>query len=381
MLMTMRAGVVVLLLVCALARSGSADDSLTDDGSLQLHGFVSQGALLTSDNNFLAKTERGSLEFTEAAVNVTKTFDERLRTGVQLFVRDLGPDGNYSAKFDFLYLDFRWRDWLGLRAGRVKVPYGLYNDTSDIDAVQPVVLLPQSVYPMTNRDLLFAQTGVELYGYRALGDAGALSYNAYAGTLYLSIPSSSAYVTQVDVPYVAGGRVLWDTPFAGLRFGASALTGEIDATFASIAMPMMETSFVLHATQWLGSFEYVNEAFVLASEYGRTNGKTTAAGMTSESTSERGYALAGYRWTPEFQTTLYYSLLYPDIDERSGREHHQHDAAASLRFDINPHWIFKLEGHWLRGTAALSPSLNDDTPRSALVNQWWLLAAKTTVYY
>lgn len=380
MLMKMRAGVLVAVM-CALARIGSADDSLAADSTLQLHGFVSQGALLTSDNNFLAKTERGSLEFTEAAVNLTKTFDERLRTGVQLFVRDLGPDGNYSAKFDFLYLDFRWRDWLGLRAGRVKLPYGLYNDTSDVDAVQPVVLLPQSVYPMTNRDLLFAQTGVEVYGYREVGDAGALAYNAYAGTLYLSLPSSSAYVTEVDVPYVAGGRVFWETPVVGLRFGTSALAGEIDATFASVAMPMMESAFTLRATQWLGSFEYVNEAFVLASEYGRTYAKTTSTGMTIQTTSERGYALAGYRWSPGVQTTLYYSLLYPNTDERSGRENHEYDAAGSIRFDINPHWLFKLEGHWLRGTAALSPTLNDDKPRTDLVNQWWLLAAKTTVYY
>jgi hypothetical protein len=368
-------------MVCALAPDGHADDLLTDE-TLQLHGFVSQGALITTDNNFLAKTEHGSLEFTEAAINVTKTFEERLRTGVQLFVRDLGPEGNYSAKFDYLYLDFRWRDWLGFRAGRVKLPYGLYNDTSDIDAVQPVILLPQSVYPMTNRDFLFAQTGVELYGDRAFGDAGALSYNVYGGTLYLSLPPTPGYTTQIDVPYAIGARVFWETPIDGLRFGASALRGEIDATFASIVMPMATTDIDLQGTQWVGSFEYVNESFILASEYGRSKNKSTIGGMTTYSTSERGYSLAGYRWTPGFQTTLYYSLLYPNIDDdRSGREHHQHDAAAALRFDINPHWIFKLEGHWLRGTAALSPALNDNTPQSDLVNQWWLLAAKTTVYY
>jgi hypothetical protein len=368
------------MVVCARCPDALADDLPTDD-SLQLHGFVSQGALLTTDNNFLAKTERGSLEFTEAAINVTKTLDERLRTGVQLFVRDLGPEGNYSAKFDFLYLDFRWRDWLGFRAGRVKLPYGLYNDTSDIDAVQPVVLLPQSVYSITSRDFLFAQTGVELYGYRSFDDAGALSYNAYAGTLYIPLPSSPSYVTKVDVPYVAGGRLLWETPIAGLRFGASALVGELDATITSVLMPTMPVAYELDATQWLASFEYVNEQFILASEYGRTKSNTASGGMATDVTSERGYSLAGFRWTPGFQTTLYYSILYPNVDDRSGREHHQHDAAAALRFDINPHWIFKLEGHWLRGTASLSPALNDDKPISELVNQWWLLAAKTTVYY
>lgn len=376
--MVLRATAIVV--VCACCPDARADE-LPSDESLQLHGFVSQGALLTTDNNFLAKTERGSLEFTEAAINVTKTFDERLRTGVQLFVRDLGPDGNYSAKFDFLYIDFRWRDWLGFRAGRVKIPFGLYNDTSDIDAVQPVVLLPQSVYSITNRDFLFAQTGVELYGYRKLAEAGALSYNMYAGSLYLALPQTPGYATKVDVPYVAGGRLFWETPIEGLRVGGSALVGQIDATIASVVMPNAPVAYELDAVQWLGSVEYTNEALLLVSEYGRTRAKTTSGATVVNATSEHGYAMAGYRWTPGFQTTLYYSLMYPNVEQRSGRENHQHDAAAALRFDINPHWIFKLEGHWLRGTAGLNPSLNDNTPTSSLVNQWWLLAAKTTVYY
>ena len=30
----------------------------------------------------------------------------------------------------------------------------------------------------------------------------------------------------------------------------------------------------------------------------------------------------------------------------------QHDVAATLRFDINSHWLVKLEGHYMTGTAA-----------------------------
>jgi len=54
---------------------------------------------------------------------------------------------------------------------------------------------------------------------------------------------------------------------------------------------------------------------------------------------------------------------------------------TAVRFDLSPHWILKFEGHFLRGTAALSSALNDNRPLSDLVNQWWLVAAKTTVYF
>src|SRR5262245_42625101 len=226
-----KVGAWVAALIAGIAGPALGDDGAGDDTPLQVHGFASQGALLTSDNNYLARTERGSLEFTEAGINFTKALDDRLSLGLQLFARDLGPEGTYSAKFDWLYLDYRWQDWLGVRAGRVKLPYGLYNDTSDIDAAQPVILLPQAVYPAINRNFLLAQTGLELYGYYPLGSAGALDYHVYFGTLYLSLPDTSTIkIDELDVPYIVGGRVLWEAPIEGLRVGASALNARLDGT-------------------------------------------------------------------------------------------------------------------------------------------------------
>jgi hypothetical protein len=377
-----KVGAWVAALIAGIAGRALADDA-TGDAPLQVHGFASQGALLTSDNNYLARTERGSLEFTEAGINFTKALDDRLSLGLQLFARDLGPEGTYSAKFDWLYLDYRWRDWLGMRAGRVKLPYGLYNDTSDIDAAQPVILLPQAVYPAINRDFLLAQTGLELYGYYSLGSAGALDYHAYLGTLYLSVPANSALqFGEIDVPYIVGGRLLWEAPIEGLRVGASALNGQVDGSYTVPGEAMSTTvTFQSRATNWLSSVEYLNRGIVLAAEYGRSVGKTTLGAMVTRRASERMYGLAGYRWTPWLQTTAYYSLLYPNVDQRSGQANHQYDAAGSLRFDITAHWIFKLEGHFLRGTAALSSDLNGGAPLADLVNQWWLVAAKTTVYF
>ena len=43
---------------------------------------------------------------------------ERLRVGIQLFAYDLGKLGNYTERADWFYLDYRLKDWLGVRAGR-----------------------------------------------------------------------------------------------------------------------------------------------------------------------------------------------------------------------------------------------------------------------
>ena len=84
-------------MIAVAGGSVHADDEAGDEAALQVHGFASQGALLTSDNNYLAHTERGSLEFTEAGINFTKPFGDDLSVGLQLFARDLGSTGSYSS--------------------------------------------------------------------------------------------------------------------------------------------------------------------------------------------------------------------------------------------------------------------------------------------
>src|SRR5437588_62671 len=70
--------------------------------SVEVHGFISQGVLRTTANNYLARSDSGigSFEFTEIGINFTKSLTDRLRFGLQLFSRDLGPAGDYTAKAD-----------------------------------------------------------------------------------------------------------------------------------------------------------------------------------------------------------------------------------------------------------------------------------------
>jgi hypothetical protein len=96
--------------------------------------------------------------------------------------------------------------------------------------------------------------------------------------------------------------------------------------------------------------------------------------------SERAYALASYRFHPRLQSSLYYSLLYPDTGDRSGREAQQHDVAAAIRFDVNRHWLIKLEAHYMHGTADLESSLNDE-PADQLAPDWIAILAKTTAVF
>ncbi|HEY8924914.1 MAG TPA: hypothetical protein VIU64_11080 [Polyangia bacterium] len=386
------AGIVLTCTPVALAAElGPSGEGPT----IEMHGFVSQGAIKTTGNNYLiANSKRGSLEYAELGANVSGQLTDRLRVGFQLFASKLGTTGNFNVKADWFNLDYRWRDWLGLRAGRVKLPFGLYNDTSDIDAARVPVLLPQSVYPLADRDFLLAQTGLELYGFINLASAGALEYRVYGGTVYvpLSAPSPGApyQVTALNADYVGGGRLFWDTPLDGLRVGASVQALRFSGTLSfpmTASLPTEVVTAHVPALLWVGSLEYAAHDWLAAVEYSQWHSKIADSSDPSrfpnfDSDDHRGYALVAYRVRRWFQPGAYYSLLIDVIHSPQGTTRtSQHDFAGTLRFDINDFWLVKLEGHYMHGTAGVDLDLNPGVTANAIVRNWAVFLLKTTAYF
>jgi hypothetical protein len=360
---------------------------------------VSQGFILTTHNNYLDNdTTHGNFQFSEIGLNFTKSVTDNLRVGLQLFAQDLGPTGSFDVTFNWFYLDYRWKDWLGFRAGRVKIPFGLYNEINDVDSARVPILLPQSLYPVESDNFLLAQTGGEVYGYLKSRVLGGLEYRAYGGTIFVDtlLPPSTPYeVEALNVPYVVGGRLLWETPLQGLRVAGSVQALKLDATILAnatmatptmAAMPAASTALEIPAKLWVASIEYAAHDLVLAAEYSRwyvaaDSSNPAVFPPTPSTTSERGYVMVTYRAARWLQPGLYYALEFPNVDQRSGRANMQHDVAATLRFDINSHWLVKLEGHFMSGTAELDPSINGNVPTSDLQENWAVFLAKTTAYF
>ena len=106
----------------------------------------------TNYNNWLGSTEDGSYEFNEMGINFSTELTDDLHVGVQFFSRDLGTIGNDDIKVDWAFADYHWKDWLGVRVGKIRIPYGLYNEIRDIDILRLSIILPQSVYSEIARD-------------------------------------------------------------------------------------------------------------------------------------------------------------------------------------------------------------------------------------
>src|ERR1700723_667067 len=158
-----------------------------DSAGIAVHGFVSQGFLFSSSNNYLTmKSSDGSLQWTDGAVNISDSLGDNLHVGIQLHMYQLGEFGGSNLQVDWASGDYRINDHFGIRAGKVKTVLGLFNDSQDVDAIFLWTLLPQCSYPVDNKSFFLAHLGGEVYGGFSLGSrAGKLEYHGYAG--YISL--------------------------------------------------------------------------------------------------------------------------------------------------------------------------------------------------
>jgi hypothetical protein len=376
-----------LLLIAATSRAEGPDTTEPATGPIvDVHAFVSQSYILTLTHDWLApNTTNGSFDLSEGGINFTREVTDRMRIGAQLFAQLLEPAGNYLVRMDWIYLDYRFWDWLGLRAGRLKVPLALYNEFADIDAARVPILLPQSVYPQQVREFLLAQTGFDVYGRIGLRSAGTLDYSAFAGTIGLTPTSftvAPAVIDSVDVPYALGGRIIWETPLEGLRMGGSMYVAHAEGTLHVGAVPF---ELDLHQFVWIGSIEYARENLLLTAEYAQRDQDfrmTPAMAFSIPSNdSPAGYVMANYRCLPWLQLSAYYSLQLGSFHKPVHSGDEQNDLAATVRFDINRYWLVKLEGHYLYGTLGLGSLLVSESSLDALSPSWGAFLARTTATF
>lgn len=402
---------IFLLNLCAVGMWCFSPCQAVDLKDVEIHGFVSQGYLKSDRNDFIAETEEGTFEFNELGINFSTELTDKLRLGIQFFSHDFGEIGQNKVIVDWAFADYRWKDWLGLRAGKIKMPIGFYNEIRDIDSLKTNILLPQSVYPEQYRENILAIQGIGFYGDILMGPVGNLSYQLQYGSsdvendsgLSQSIESQGNFtITGIDTDDTWIAALKWETPLYGLKLGASMIGSSFDMGFQTIApMPVgvnpqtgelilvpTGTPLTLEVSEYLWktySLEYMWRNLTLCAEYSTTEmtGQTrmsTGLSPESEIDSEGWYVSAAYRFTERFELGSYYSQYYPDKEDKDGDKInpplYKHsawikDVALTTRFDINTNWCFKLEGHSMNGTAMSLSNQNAE-------EDWFLFAAKMT---
>ncbi len=365
---------------------------------VEIHGFVSQGFLKSTSYNYLASdSNRGSFQFNEIGLNFNKKVTPNLRIGAQFFARDLGDAANNKVTLDWALGDYRFRDWLNVRAGRIKLPRGIYNEIRDQDMLRGPIILPQGIYEELNRDTLIAVNGAGLYGYAPLSAAGSLEYQALAGTTNIDPDSGTgknmnaglrgeATAGSVQARNIYAGSLKWNTFLDGLSLKCTGNWMEMSAPITYLAGPLAGQTDQMTAktSEAIFSLEYIWKDLALNAEYYmRRQEAEFLLRAPSTTKAESYYVLASYRLLQPLEIGGYYSVYYPNIENRDGAkrlitpETHNawmKDAAAFIRFDVSSFTTVKLEAHYVEGTAQV---LYQDNP-ARVDNYWWYFAAKAT---
>ena len=335
-----------------------------DGYQIQMHGFASQGFALSNQNNYLTMdTSKGSFAMTDGGLNLSTHLNDKLRVGAQGYIREIGQLGGGRFSLDWAFVDYKWRDWMGFRAGKVKTALGLYNDTQDAESLHTWALLPQALYPTDLRTSLIAHTGGDVYGEINLrkGKAGSLSYTAYIGRRSNDTRNGQYFNTQDSgIPinnwtgYMEGADVRWNTPLKGLMVGGS-FVNQIDhvtGTYSALGAPYTLTSEPDRVQDYYADYTIGKLRLDAEARWTNTTYAFDVLGNTSPApqSSNGWFASAAYRLSSKLEIGAYNSrffVAHPQTTEYAAN--HIFDQTLTVRYDITHWWDVKVEGHFING--------------------------------
>ncbi len=378
-------------------------------GDFQIHGFVGQSYILTSDNDVFGNSDAGgSFGFTEAGMNASARLSPKLQLSSQMLSRRAGQGTTATPRLDYAVLDYRVysheTNQFGIRVGRLKNPFGFYNDTRDVPFTRPSIMLPQSIYFDRTRNLGLSGDSVQVYGETAVSNLGTVStqfgvwwpivHNRDTEVAVLGSPQPG-HLTR-EASYI--GRGVFETNDKRIRLAVSGIWLNTDYNPAAND-PLGPGSFQFSPIYF--SAQYNTERWSLTSEYALRHSKYD---KNFGNSSKTGKALSGmnvygesfyfqgeYRFTPKWEGILRYDVLFTDRSDRdgsrwaaqdhkrAGQEHSRFakDITVGLRWNITPEFMLRAEYHRVDGTGWLSKL---DNPVGKDTSQHWDLYAIQASY-
>ena len=374
---------------------------------LQIHGFVSQAYITTSDNDVFGNSDKGgSFGLTESGLNASVRPLPRLLLSAQVLSRRAGEGNTGMPRLDFGFLDYRIysheANQFGIRVGRLKNPFGFYNDTRDVPFTRPSIMLPQSIYFDRVRNISLSGDSVQLYGETAVSSLGTVSTQfgvflpivSDKDTELALIGALQPGHLQRDVSYI--GRGIFETNDKRLRLGVSGIwlntsydpNNRLNDPIGAGALQFSPVYF---------SAQYNAERWTLTSEYAirhfKYNNDFNVRPLNGLDFFGESYYFQGeYRFTPKWVGLLRYDALFTDRSDRDGSrwaalnpaarnglEHSRFakDITVGLRWNATPQFMLRAEYHYVNGTGWLS-RLDNPTTEGPLSQHWDLYAIQAS---
>ena len=345
------------LVAATLALSASSFCSALSyiDNDLQIHGFFSQGYLLSDGNNFYGNSQRGTTDFMEAAVNANYRVSPKLNLAAQIITRDAGTTDNGDVKIDFLFADYKAIEselsGLGFRLGRVRNSFGFYNDTRDVLFTRPTILMPQSVYFEGNglREILFASDGAQLYSYWDAEENTTSLSVTFGRTKSLSADivsnlfgrTAASFIDHANVRNPIYAQLSHSRDGGTSKYAISTVNMQLEGqgSFGDIALSA--NGYVLSAQKNLAKWTFTAEYSLFTTDF------RSAFGNQSLDL-ESAYVQSQYRLAQNIVLTGRYEMSINDKSRPNQSD--SHHLVAGINWAPAPQWVIAADIYGIRGT-------------------------------
>ena len=399
----MRSGV-MLAFMLGVAIPASAYEPLPD---LQIHGFLSQGAIHTDHNEIFGTSSTGvELNVREIGVNASWLATPDLRLAGQVLSRKAGKTDDGDLRLDYGLLDWtplyseQWR--AGMRLGRVKMPIGLYNETRDVAHTRPGILMPQSIYAESLRNIMLSADGLSLYG-ETRTQQGDFFLDLQGGQLREG--DFDDFLSAAGAPFSSNdsstlvARLAYEKDSGRIRAGIYGMqldidiSGDADALFPGLGayIPTIAGGLRMKIHGLYAQYNGLHWSFtgevqrVKSEVHDVTVVPGIGPALPDQSSPINSYYLqAGYRFSPDWEMFLRRDqiqshtrgLRLPDgsIEDIYGLAHRgfARDWTLGVGWTPTEQLLLRAEIHHVYGTAWLSLADNPDTDQ--LYKHWNLLA-------
>lgn len=382
-----------VLALCALL--GATPACAEADADLRFQGFVSQRLTASSGkNNFFGDTAgRLSAEYSELGAGISWRPRSRWLLAGQAIARRGGESEENHIEPDYLYVAYTpWEGEAGhltAKLGKIKVPYGLYNDMRDTPMTRPGILAPQSIYLDSLRQLNQAAAGVHLEAERMLGrDIATLrlsqikpcveSDNTFWAFLGDRAIFPGELTSRGDESYA--GQLAYDHDGGRVRAMLSHAQGIAHYRAASVDPwrdGRFDFKFTALSLQWNGERVSLSAERTRNRFDSRFNSNGLLPDVSGLDVGYSWYAQGQWRFAPRWEALVRYDVNVIDKNDPDGSRYaannpgkaawtrYAKDWTVGLRYRPDQQWLFAGEIHHIDGANWLPAADN-------LTNGQWL---------
>ena len=317
----------------------------TDDSAgvkIFLNGYLTQAYAISDGNQILGIPKQGTADYRTAAVQMRADMTPQDTFSVKLRHERIG-ESPYQAfqpevALDWLFYQHRFDDSV-IRVGRVKIPFGLFNEVRDVGALLPFYRAPADFYGAGSFTTETVDGALVNHSFD-FGRGWQLDGDVYFGN-WEFVANESEGVFRSKARNTLGVELRLATPLTGLQLSV----GGMD--FKVVKEEVLQT-VTTPSKSYHVSLEESYRRLVARVEYKYRH--------TADAKIASGYVQMGFRLTDKLTANVQMERFHLVIEELPSGVDQDKDCALGLSYAFRVGLVLKLEHHWNRGFGQEPPS-------------------------